>query len=310
MINIKNIIPYQAFGLKIISEIPLPELTPWNQKEETGDITVKIVDLSLKWNEVGAPQSKFIVKEQFVMFEVPETAIFLIQDGEKIYISPFVEAEEAKIRLYILGTCIGAILLQRKVLPLHGSAIAINGKAYAFVGNSGAGKSTLASAFLSKGYKLLSDDVIAVSLHEDNKPYVLPSYPQQKLWQESLNEFGIESKDYQPLFERETKYAVPVPSHFYSSPLPLAGVIELVKTENEQIELVQLEKLQSLRTLFFHTFRHSFIQRLGLTKWHFIHSTNILNKISVFQLKRPISKFTAHELVSLTLDHIIKEENQ
>ena len=58
----------------------------------------------------------------------------------------------------------GAILMQRKILPLHGSAIAIDGKAYAIVGDSGAGKSTLASAFLNKGYQLLSDDVIAVSL--------------------------------------------------------------------------------------------------------------------------------------------------
>ena len=54
--------------------------------------------------------------------------------------------------------------MQRKVLPLHGSAIAINGKAYAIIGDSGAGKSTLALAFLNRGYRLLTDDVIAVSL--------------------------------------------------------------------------------------------------------------------------------------------------
>ena len=67
----------------------------------------------------------------------------------------------------------GAILMQRKVFPLHGSAIAINGKAYAFVGDSGAGKSTLASAFLNKGYQLLSDDVIAVSLSQDENIHLL-----------------------------------------------------------------------------------------------------------------------------------------
>ena len=50
-----------------------------------------------------------------------------------------------------LGTCMGALLMQRKIFPFHGSAIAINGKAYAIVGDSGAGKSTLASAFLKKG---------------------------------------------------------------------------------------------------------------------------------------------------------------
>ena len=82
----------------------------------------------------------------------------------------------------------GTILMQRKMLPLHGSAIEIDGKVYAIVGDSGAGKSTLASAFLKQGYKLVSDDVIAVSLSQENSiPYVTPAYPQQKLWQESLN---------------------------------------------------------------------------------------------------------------------------
>ena len=76
--------------------------------------------------------------------------------------------DEDVIRLYILGTCMGAILMQRKILPLHGSAIEIDGKAYAIVGDSGAGKSTLASAFLKQGYQLVSDDVIAVSLSQEN----------------------------------------------------------------------------------------------------------------------------------------------
>ena len=70
------------------------------------------------------------------MFHIPETAIFLIQNGNKIVVSPLMGPIEDEIRLYILGTCMGAILLQRKILPLHGSAIAIDGKAYAIVGDS------------------------------------------------------------------------------------------------------------------------------------------------------------------------------
>ena len=113
--------------------------------------------------------------------------------------------------------------------------VAIDGKAYAFVGDSGAGKSTLASAFLNKGYQLLSDDVIAVSLSQDEHiPFVTPSYPQQKLWQESLNDFGMETSQLSIRFiDRETKYCVPVSSKFFSEPLPLSRIFELVKTEDE-----------------------------------------------------------------------------
>ena len=99
-----------------------------------------------------------------MMYKFGNIAIFSIQDGKRISVSPLKEYDEdTSSDYYILGTCMGAILMQRKVLPLHGSAIAINGKAYAIIGDSGAGKSTLALAFLNKGFQLLSDDVIAVS---------------------------------------------------------------------------------------------------------------------------------------------------
>ena len=71
-----------------------------------------------------------------------------MRGGNRISFSPAAGAEETAVRLYLLGTCMGALLFQRKLLPLHGSAVVINGKAYAFVGDSGAGKSTLAAAFL------------------------------------------------------------------------------------------------------------------------------------------------------------------
>ena len=109
----------------------------------------------------------------------------------------------------------------------------LDGKVYAIVGDSGAGKSTLASAFLKQGYKLLSDDVIAVSVSQENPiPYVTPSYPQQKLWQESLNIFGMENSNYRSIYGRENKYCIPVTKALLRHPLPLAGVFELVKTEN------------------------------------------------------------------------------
>lgn len=202
----------------------------------------------------------------------------------------------------------GCIIDAEKILPLHGSVIAINGKAYAFVGRSGAGKSTLASALLRKGYQLLSDDVIAVSLSEDNIPFVTPSYPQQKLWKESLDQFGMETTHYQPLFERETKYAVPVSSKFLNESLPLAGIFELVKVENEDVEIHQIEGLERLRTLLRHTYRNSLIPRLGMMDWHFMQSTSIVNKVDMFQLRRPISKFTVHDLVSTILESLKEEE--
>ncbi|WP_088293527.1 aldolase [Bacillus mycoides] len=298
----KNV--YKVFGLRVLSEMKLPELPQINEQEENVEIVIRLTDLSQKWSELASAKQNFVVDKNVVMIRIPDTAIFSIQGGKEIFVSPMKEACEDKIRLYILGTCMGALLIQRGILPLHGSAINIDGKVYAFVGNSGAGKSTLAAAFLSKGYKILSDDVIAVTVSSDKTPIVIPSYPQQKLWAESLNAFGMGTASYNPLFERETKYAVPVQSHFFSEPLPLAGVIELTKTEGENVELIRIEGLERLRTLFFHTFRKFLITQLKLTEWHFTTSTSVINQVDMFHLKRPNNRFTAHELVSIILKTI------
>lgn len=305
--NNKNL--YNSFGLSIESYIPLPELprTEAHAHLEIGSVTVTKSDLTALWNESAHSDEYFTVSGNQVLIRVPDTAIFCMRNGESIIVSPYEGSEDDKIRLYILGTCMGVILMQKRILPLHGSAIAINGKAYAVLGVSGAGKSTLATILLEKGHKLLSDDLIAVRLTQDHIPLVMPSYPQQKIWQETIDQLGMNSTDFQPLFERETKFAVPVPSRFCENPLPLAGVFELVKTEtNATIE--PIDGLVRFHTLLQHTFRSFLIERLGLMEWHFSTLAQFANRIDMYQLQRPTSGFSAHELAKLLLNSIHKEE--
>lgn len=298
---------YKAFGFNIISEIPLPELPMKTISEDKIDIVVELSDLTDLWKEVKEQNRHFVVKEKKVIFQIPNTATYCVQEGGKIIVSPMDGSNEDHIRLYILGTCMGAILMQRKIIPLHGSAIAINGKAYAIVGDSGAGKSTLASAFLNRGFQLLSDDVIPISLSIQNIPIVTPAYPQQKLWQESLNAFGMLESEYRPIFDRETKFAIPVKSNFAKTELPLAGVFELVKTDTQDVLIEPFSNLQGLHTLFNHTYRNFLIDLLGLREWHFRKTASFVHSIQVYQLQRPINRFTANDLTSLILNTINKE---
>ncbi|MED3835007.1 aldolase [Peribacillus frigoritolerans] len=294
---------YKAFGLRILSEIHLPELIGASD-EGREEIEIKMGNLSSKWNDLNKGQRKIIVSGNIVMFQIPYLATFCIEEGKSIIVSPIIGFDIDKIRLYLLGTCMGALLIQRKKLPLHGSSVAIDGKAYAFVGQSGAGKSTLESAFIRKGYQLLSDDVIAISLSEGNIPMVEPSYPQQKLWEDSLNNFGMETAHYRPLFERETKYSVPLHSQYYNGPLPLAGVFEISKGDCKTIELKPITGLDQFRILLKQTFRSSLIERMGLMEWHFYYSSHLIKHINMFQLRRPITKFTANNMVSAVIDEI------
>jgi hypothetical protein len=309
MLKTENKHRYYSFGLQIESYMPLPELPRMNEHADpgTGTVTVTKADLSSLWIDCNPSSEYFAIKDNQVFIRVPDTAIFCIRNGDSIIVSPYEGFDENKIRLYILGTCMGVILLQNKIVPLHGSAIAINGKAYAILGQSGAGKSTLASILLDRGYQLLSDDLIPVTLSQDHTPIVMPSYPQQKMWQETIDHLGMSSSHFQPLFDRETKFAVPVASSFCSRPLPLAGVFELVKTEsNASVE--PIAGLVRFHTLLQHTFRSFLIERLALMEWHFSTLAKFVNRIDMYQLQRPSSGFSAHELANYLLNTIPKEE--
>lgn len=299
---------YKAFGLTISSDYALPELPLVNNCDSLTDIVIMKVDLSQIWAEESNPNDYFVVKEDFVLFQVPKVATYLINNGNEIYVSPMVGSAEDQVRLFILGTCMGVILMQRNILPLHGSAIVIDGKSYAIVGDAGVGKSTLALAFLKRGYQLLSDDVIPVTLSEDGIPIVTPAYPQQKLWLESLSEFGIESKHLRPIIDRESKFAVPVSDQFFTKPVGLAGIFELTRTEDEEVKVSPIVNLEGLHTLFHHTYRNFLIKRLDMMEWHFSITAKMMEHLNIYQISRPITRFTANELVDLILTKIGNKE--
>lgn len=286
----------------------MPEL-PHSDTHPGDDHSALIIsefDLTEAWNSL-VPLSEYLAIDGLTVFmRVPDTGIFAMKDGNAILVSLFPEANTDKVRLYLLGSCMGVILMQRRILPLHGSAIAINGKAYAIVGHSGAGKTTLSTRLLGQGYQLLSDDLIAVTLDENDTPIVTPSYPQQKIWQETIDLLDMKSDGLKPLFERETKFAVPVSERFLSDPLPLAGVYELIKVEHGAA-LQPIEGLERFHTLLQHTFRGFLIERLGLMEWHFGLITRFVSQIQMNRLCRPASSPSVHELAELLIQSTIKE---
>ncbi|PLR68725.1 aldolase [Bacillus sp. UMB0893] len=307
-----EVIRYLAFGYTIYSDIRFEELPINKNQINFPELNILLVDLSCEMKRfIENEEIQFLINEEQVWLFIPNIAVFYIARACTIKVHILDEQRMDVVKMFILGTCIGICLLQNKILPLHGSAIEINGKAYAFIGHSGAGKSTLASAFIQKGYKLISDDVIPVKLDDRNIPVVIPAYPQQKLWKESLDQFGIDSMRLTPLFERETKFAIPAGDHFLNKEVPLGGVFELTKTaENNVIGINSITKLLAFKTLYVHTYRNFLLNDMCLLEWHFKFTANIIERTFVHQIIRPISRFTPNELVNQVLANIPKEEMQ
>ncbi|WP_311081919.1 serine kinase [Paenibacillus polymyxa] len=318
---------YTAFGLRIASELNLPELL-LAAPEAVEDVVIRQADLTAWSGQLE--QANFVMLDERFMFQIPGTAIYAVREGKEIEVSIFSGADPDTVRLFVLGTCMGVLLMQRRILPIHGSAVVIEGRAYAFVGESGTGKSTLAAAFRQAGYQMVSDDVIAVKA-TTSSAIVYPAYPQQKLGLDSLlqlealrenkhvrNSVMPQYTDLRMLAGELNKYAVPAVDEFYNDPLPLGGVFELVADspiralmrEGELVAVTEqpLNVLESLHTLLQHTYRRVIIPRMGLSEWSFDTAARTARKVKGWRLLRDSSVFTASGVVQRVLELIRKEE--
>lgn len=294
---------YKAFGLRIASELSIPE---WSADDDgrAPDIGITCTDLS-GWKH-RLQGRKVLLQGNTLLLHLEGTAVFAVEGGNRIWVSPEQHADEEKLRLCVTSTCMTALLLQRGILPLHGSAVLIEDRAYAFIGQSGAGKSTLAAALVQKGSPLLSDDIVAVSL-SGGSPVVVPSYPQQLLRTDSLQRLGLgELAECERSMQRE-KCVIAAESFFRRTPVPLHGVFELMQAEIQQPELELKQGLASLCTLMQHTFRPYLIPAYGLKQWHFSAATELSGHISVYKLVRPIQGFTAKELAARVIETVRKD---
>jgi hypothetical protein len=86
---------------------------------------------------------------------------------------------------YLLGPVLGFVLRLRGVTCLHGSAFVVNRRAIALIGPPQAGKSTTAAAFSRMGHPIMADDIVALS-ERNGVLYVAPTYPQLRLWPDSV----------------------------------------------------------------------------------------------------------------------------
>lgn len=304
-------VQYDAYGLRWSSYISMPELQVARNQTEPGhvDVHIETAELHDLWAEWNVGNGNFVARDGRFLFRIDRIGMFCMERGRRILISPEPDADEKKTRLYILGTCMAVIMMQRGVLPLHGSAVVIDGWAYAFVGHSGAGKSTLSAALASRGYPLLTDDIVALTWDAGGRAIVSPGYPQQKLWQASLDGFGMESQHYATVHAEITKYAIPVQHYFHDSPVPLGGIFELAPKPDAApgpIQLHEVEGLERLHLLCTHTFRSSLIARQGLAQWLFETVSRLSAGVEVSRITRSGTEFTAFEMVDRITNHISK----
>jgi hypothetical protein len=294
---------YTIFGLTVDSQLECPELMP-GLADAAPDF--RIVQDDFPEQLEGATQRTRY--SQYApgtyQLQIDQVARYRVEGGRVIRVNPDPRAAEGDVRLWLLGTCLGALIYQRGLLPLHVSAVAVDGQAFAFCGESGAGKSTLAAALHRQGFPLLTDDVglavpgaAGVLLH--------PGMPRIKLWRDTLQEFEL--ADTPGLIRdltRTDKFHVPVHQGFQPSALPLAGIYVLQRAPDDQIRIERVSGHKAIGFIRENSYRPWFPIMLGGAEEH-LHSCAQVNvSAGVYVFERPWNLARLEPALAVLIGHM------
>ncbi|MGH1427523.1 MAG: hypothetical protein ACRBEE_06250 [Arenicella sp.] len=232
--------------------------------------------------------------------DIEEIAIFHIQNGNTIEIKPHPNAPEQSILLYLFGSIMAVCLYQRGLLVLHANAIEIGGTAVLLAGDSGVGKSTTAAIFHQKGFNVLSDDIVVVNT--DAK--AMGGFPQIKLFQSTLDQLNISSKNLTPISAQKGKFSFPLTQKHNQNKRTISAIY-ILSTANEKVSkdfiLSPINGIQRFKNLIKNTYRNELIDGLNIKDQHLTLCAHLSKKIHLMSIVRPESYFNGHELVDTIL---------
>lgn len=222
---------YRAFGLRIHSEIELTELCE-EYEQSTPDLKIAVNGFALP----GLSETHIYRRSVRALFGVDEAgALYLSWDGiahfkasgsNLLEVLPITEDPEL-LSLFTVSEAIGLILYQRGLFLLHASAVKVGDEAWCFTGEPGAGKSTTAAAFIKAGGILLSDDLTAIAFDADGLAFVVPAYPQLKMWGKTVAGLNYNREDLSPVTEGVNKFAYQPKDDFQHERVRLKQVLFL-----------------------------------------------------------------------------------
>jgi hypothetical protein len=271
---------YQAFGLRIHSELELPELAEARSDDTSPDVTVCLGDVG----EIPGGDGDWVrweAEPDRVRMCYAGVCRVDVRGGGEIVVEELEDPETSHI--YVVGPALAMALAQRGEHVLHASAVAIEGRAVAFAGFSGGGKSTLAAALHDRGFPLVADDVVAVRVR-DGRAIAVPGYPQQKLWPAAAGALGLDVGRLPRVYPEIDKRVRRLSEDFDTSALELSAV--LVLSEGPEVALEPMSGAAAALELVRHSYdlpaTHTFAAPANLEA-----AARVAEAVPVARLRRP-----------------------
>lgn len=285
---------YCSFGLVIESDILMPELILGAGKSDISIIIGKVPD---EIEEIVDQAVDYKISKTEFLFFVDKVAKYYVKEGRLIIVEPSKGADDASVKVYLIGTAIGAALLQRGLLPIHGSSVLFHGHAVIFTGYSGAGKSTICAGLRNQGFEFLGDDISVVTINEAGVPEVQSSFPQQRLCTDTAEKMGYNKDELQLACKEDDKYVISDYKNFNTGSAVLAAIFELSAKQDGEVELTEIKGTEKLKQIINNIYYFSILTRLGIKETYFKQCLAVAKNINYYRLQRAEGKDTVEEQI-------------
>lgn len=218
---------HQAFGLVWSSDIPLHDfdVAVSSARNRAPDIVVAETASLPATREGLVPVNRGAVCAGGVRFRWDREVSFDTHDADRVFWQAGPDWR-GQMPQPFFSTLTAILLGWRGMLPIHGSAVEINGRGYLICGPSGAGKSTLAAGLVALGARLISDDLTVVTgAHNGTTLHMVRGRPGMRLVPEIAGYFAQSAIQVAPPERRDRKFLVRPAMAPMGQQVPLAGLI-------------------------------------------------------------------------------------
>jgi hypothetical protein len=179
------------------------------------------------------PGQSHIDADRFLL-RTPAGLDYFYDKGNGITISRGDQGDHSEEQLWLNGSVYSAVASINGFMPIHASAVANDGKVFAFTGPSGSGKSSLIAALGGLGLPMFCDDTLILDLSDPDRIICLPGHKRLKLTRSAIEVTGAELEE-RVARDLDKYYARP-PGGDVSSPLPLSELLFLEQGSPPSIE--------------------------------------------------------------------------
>ena len=250
------------------------------------DVTLVKVDEAQRVQKPEYTDRLWQMNQNEFAMQVDEVGNFYACDGNRVEYSPKYGVSRASLEVYLNGSVYGAILHQRRILPIHGSSFIEKGMGIMLCGESGAGKSSLTAAFCLDGAEFLTDDVTPIVFKNDF-PEILPLSDRIKLWKDCLEQLERKEESLVQIWEGETKYYFPMKKNKQHT-VPLKQVFIIEAGDFEQVEHSPVTGVEAFSAIRNEVYRWEYLSAMPESEKKYLEQIIIMSsRLKITKVKRP-----------------------